>query len=302
MTVFNRRRFLSITAAMMAAGTTMRAGTVSGLTVWRGVALGSGAQIALAHPEADAIIGRARAEIARLEGIFSLYSSGSTLSSLNREGTLTAPPFELLECLSIANAVHGATGGRFDPTIQPLWAAYAEAAVQGVAPQGIEALPVGWEQVRFSEAAITLAPGMAITLNGIAQGYIADRVAAMLRAEGLENVLIDTGEIHAMGDAPARSGWPVQTPDGEVVLRNRAVATSSPRGTVLDAKGVIGHILDPRSRQPAAPIWQSVTISAPSAALADALSTAACLAGTKNEILADLSQFAQARLDSAVLA
>lgn len=302
MTTLNRRRFLSITAAMVAAGTGLRAGSVSGLTVWRGVALGSGAQIALAHPEADAIIGRARGEIARLESIFSLYSSGSSLSKLNREGALAMPPFELLECFSIAGAVHAATKGRFDPTIQPLWAAYAQAAVDGRTPEGLDAIPIGWNQIRFDEAAITLAPGMAITLNGIAQGYIADRVAALLRAEGMENVLIDTGEINAMGDAPARKGWPVETPNGEVALRNRAIATSSPRGTILDAKGEVGHILDPRTRKPAAPLWSSVSISAPTAALADALSTAACLALTNDEILADLKAFPTAKLESVLRA
>lgn len=38
-------------------------------------------------------------------------------------------------------------------------------------------------------------PGMTLTLNGVAQGDVADLVAALLAAEGLEDALIDTGEI-----------------------------------------------------------------------------------------------------------
>lgn len=300
MSKLNRRRFLSISAAMAVAGTAMRAGTVSGLTVWRGVALGSGAQIALAHPDADAIILRARAEIARLEEVFSLYSATSSLSTLNRLGLLQAPPFELLECLGIAGAVHQATKGRFDPTVQPLWAAYAQAATEGRAPVDLAKLAIGWGRVRYDEEAIVLDQGMAMTLNGIAQGYIADRVAVLLRAEGLQDVLINTGEISGLGHAPSGSGWPVATPAGEVMLTNRAIATSSPSGTLLDANGKIGHILDPISRKPAAPIWQSVSISAPSAALADALSTAACLTKVKDEITADLYDFRDVKLESAL--
>lgn len=300
MAKLNRRRFLSISAAMAMAGTGLRAGTVSGLTVWRGVALGAGAQIALSHPDADAILMRARAEIARLEEVFSLYSATSSLSTLNRLGILNAPPFELLECLSIAGAVNHATKGRFDPTVQPLWAAYALAATEGRAPVGLAALPIGWKNLRYDAEAVVLDQGMALTLNGIAQGYIADRLALLLRAEGLQDVLINTGEINGLGHAPSRSGWPVATPAGEVMLTNRAIATSSPGGTLLDASGKIGHILDPISRQPAAQVWQSVSISAPTAALADALSTAACLTKIKDEIVADLYAFPDVKLESAL--
>ena len=73
----------------------------------------------------------AMAEIRRLERIFSLYLPDSALSRLNRDAVLKAPPFELLECLSIAGTVHQTSGGRFDPTVQALWAAHARATVRG---------------------------------------------------------------------------------------------------------------------------------------------------------------------------
>ena len=65
---------------------------------------------------------------------------------------------------------------------------------------------------------------MAITLNGIAQGYITDRLAARLRDMGFEQVLIEAGEIYALSsDTP----WRVGVAGSDRQLADRAVATSS---------------------------------------------------------------------------
>src|SRR5690606_25295461 len=121
-----RRRLMTISAALAVLPAAARAegGTAR---QWTGQALGARASIRLDHPDGAAIAARVMAEIGRLEDILSLYRPGSALSRLNREGRLAAPPFELLECLSLAGAVHRASGGRFDPTVQPLWALWAEA-------------------------------------------------------------------------------------------------------------------------------------------------------------------------------
>jgi FAD:protein FMN transferase len=285
----SRRRFLTISAASAVwAGR----GHAAPVHRWQGVALGARASITLSHPEAARITEAARAEIERLEQIFSLYRGSSALSHLNAAGNLDAPPFELLDCLTMAAAAHRATGGLFDPTVQPLWALYArshsaghppaEAAISEVLSHG------GWADLRYDAASITLRPGMALTLNGIAQGYIADSIARLLRAEGLSDVLIDTGELRALGGHPEGGGWPVTLDSGErpqVGLRDRALASSAPLGTVFDQGGTAGHILDPRTGQPARPIWRLVSVSAESAAMADALSTAMCLM-TRDEIAA----------------
>ncbi|WP_323005663.1 FAD:protein FMN transferase [Pseudorhodobacter sp.] len=296
----SRRRFLTISAAALALPTMARA---TGVYTWTGIALGARATIRLAHPEAEAITTRAAAEIARLEGIFSLFQTQSAVSQLNATATLANPPFELLECLSLAGAVNHATGGLFDPTVQPLWATYAEAA--GARPSKAalaQALAVtGWQGVTLDPAAITLRKGMALTLNGIAQGYIADRIAVMLAAEGLDNILVDTGELRALGGQPGGGAWPVQLAlGGSVALAQRSLATSAPLGTSFDEKGQVGHILDPRTGLPAAAKWQSISVSAGSAALADALSTAACLTSGPEEIADFLAHFPDARLEAAV--
>lgn len=286
MTTLSRRRFLAITAAVAASAGVPAA--ASDLYRWEGVALGARASLTLSHPDAEAIADRARAEIARLERIFSLYLPDSAVARLNRDGQLDAPPFELLECLGLCGAVNAATGGAFDPTVQPLWALYAAHAGTGTPPDRarIDAAlaQVGWRHVAYDAAGIRLGrPGMALTLNGIAQGYIADRVAAMLRAEELSDVLVDTGEMRALGGQPGGGDWPVTLQAGDtrvrdaVALRDMALASSAPMGMVLDAGAGIGHVLDPVTGNAAPARWTLVSVTAPSAAVADGLSTAGCL-------------------------
>ncbi|AXT37175.1 FAD:protein FMN transferase (plasmid) [Phaeobacter sp. LSS9] len=299
----NRRHFLTISAA--AAAFSSLGTAAQPVHVWQGVALGARTTLRLSHPDAEAISARVATEISRLEDIFSLYRPDSALMQLNRTGAVQAPPFELLECLSLAAAVHRSSGGAFDPTVQPLWAAYAKASALGDAPT-VQALQhararMGWQRVEIAEGRIALGQGMALTLNGIAQGYIADRVARFLESEGLSNVLIDTGELRALGSHPDGHAWPVRlTSGGQVPLASRALATSAPLGTTFDEKASRGHILDPRNGTPARNIWREVSISADSAALADALSTAACLLDSRAEIDACVAGFKDAKVEAAL--
>ena len=299
--MLNRRRFLAISAALLAPV----AASAQPLHVETGQALGARVTLRLAHPDAPAIAARAMAEIDRLETIFSLYRPDSALCRLNRQGHLDDPPFDLLECLSLAGAVQAASGGLFDPTVQPLWALHAEAAARGGLPGPADRQATlartGWSHLRLDATRITHGPGRALTLNGIAQGYIADRVAALLAAEGLDDILIDTGELHALGGHPDGGAWPVHLAQGgQVALRSRALATSAPLGTTFDQAGRIGHILDPHNGLPGPAAFRAVSISAPSAALADALSTAACLMKVKDQVAALCDAFPGAKPESVI--
>ena len=309
----SRRRFLTIASAACL-GAPLRAASAY---QWHGQALGAKAQIILEDPDAEAITARALAEIARLEDIFSLYRPASELSRLNAQGYLRAPSFELLGCLSLARRVHRITEGRFDPSVQPLWAALAARyGAGGGADRSSPAddlaeaasVAIGFDRVQIKASELRLGAGQALTLNGIAQGYIADRVALLMRRAGLRDVVVDTGEIVAMGDAPqaiAGGGWPVEIAGAArgLRLRDRAVASSSPLGTVFDHRafggaGTAGHILDPHRAAPAISPVEQVSVSAPSAALADALSTALCLTSSKAQAAALLSEVKEARIES----
>ena len=304
MTMISRRRMLTI----LAAATAFPASAMARAEVhtWQGRALGARATLRLAHPDAAAISARVAAEIDRLEDVFSLFRPESALSRLNRQGSLEAPPFELLQCLSLAGRVHDATEGRFDPTVQPLWRAYADATIAGHAPKDVDlsrarAL-IGWDGVQIAPDWITLRPGMALTLNGIAQGVVADRIADLLVGEGLDNVLIDTGEFRALGSDPNGDAWPVQLASGgRVPLKTRALATSAPQGTTFgEGKSGESHILDPKIGVPVRSRWREISVSARSAGLADALSTAACLYRDQSDIENGLAAFKGTKLEAII--
>ena len=275
---FTRRRFLTISAGFAVAATSARAADV---IRWRGRALGASTSMiltGLSEVQAQPVIRAVERELSRLEDIFSLYRQGSEIARLNATGRLATPSPDMLNVLSLSASLHKASFGAFDPSIQPVWQALATGGDSARAGKA-----VGWQHVRFDTARVHLTrPGMGLTLNGIAQGYITDRVAGLLRARGLDNILIDMGEIAAIGAKPDGRDWQagIARPDGKIVrhvaLRDRALATSAPYGTVLPVKRKQGHIIDPTAIS-ADPKHTLASVSAPSAAVADGLSTACCL-------------------------
>lgn len=289
-----RRRFLRIGAAFAAAAFAPAAFAATPIRRWTGNALGAHASIELVGAGAaiaEATFAAVEKEILRLEALFSLYRADSALSRLNAAGHLDAPEADFLRLLALARSVHQRTGGLFDPTVQPLFAAYAAHYAGGrtdALPEGVLAdrlALVGFDRVTFDEAAVRFSrPGVAMTLNGIAQGYVTDRIADLLKARGFANVLVDIGEIQAIGGGRDGAGWKVGLaagPDSETLaatlrLTDRAVATSMMAGTLLDAAGRVGHILHPQ-KGAVVSAFSAISVVAPDAALADALSTAAVL-------------------------
>ena len=289
----NRRRFLLLSATALAATPARAADTVD----WQGTGFGAAIALRLAGAEpqtARRSLHRVEAEIARIQRIASLHED-SELTRLNRNGRLAGPSAALLDLLAQAGTAHATTGGVFDPTVQPLWRALAT----GGDAQAAQAA-IGWDRVTVTPDEIRLDRGQALTLNGIAQGWAADRIAALLVAEGYGNLLIDLGEIRAQGQRPGGGPWraAIAGPDGaplrETGLADRALATSSPRGTLIGPG--LPHILGPRG-EPAR--WSTVAVSAPCAATADALSTAFCLMTTE-AMIAAIAACPGARLELAV--
>lgn len=186
--------------------------------------MGSAASISLSHPNADDILLRATRELERLENIFSLYRENSTLAQLNRDGVVNTPPFELLECLGLCGTINRASGGLFDPTVQSLWQLYAQSYSQRRAPENAlirkTLSRTGWDKVVINQSQVSFKKqDMAMTLNGIAQGYVADRIAKLLRDDGLNNVLINTGEFAALGAHPEGEDWPVSINTGSEIRK-----------------------------------------------------------------------------------
>lgn len=272
--MLTRRRFLSICAAAASpAGMAGAAG--AGFTRWRGMALGAECSIILRGPAAqtEPALAAARTALRQVEALFNLYDPSSALSRLNTTGQLSDPDAEFLALMDLSAQIHALTGGLFDPSIQPLWQAHARGDDTTAARAR-----VGWSRVTWDRSQITLAPGQALSFNGIAQGFATDLVADTLVAHGLGDLLVDIGEIRGLG-GPWRLG--LSDPDhghlGTRTLHGGAIATSSPRAMQFD--GGHGHIFDPKGQK--VPRWSTVSVEARSAAFADALSTALCLMDLK---------------------
>ena len=299
--MLNRRRFLKIAASCAAAGSLPAAfafaAPVVTPSVWKGVAMGASASMTLVHPDrahARAMIARCVDEIERLEAVFSLYRPDSALSRLNAMGTLENPANELVELLSFSLSMAQASHGAFDPTIQPLMRLYFEhfstpsAAPGGPSAQAIvEARRrVGFADVEVGANRIRLGrPGAAITLNGVAQGFVTDRVADLLLDNGFGDVLIDLGEGRALGHRADGRAWraavadpadPSRTlfdlPLGSARGQRPALATSGGYGTRFGLNPLVHHLLDPQTGR-SANHYASVSVAAPRATLADGLST-----------------------------
>lgn len=295
----SRRRFLSIVAAAAAGGVGWPAKSSSaqqpGQTVKRtGRALGTNVAITAMHADgatAERAIAAAFAELELVESLMSIYRPQSQLIRLNREGVLHDPHPHLLAVLRHAAETSRQTGGAFDVTVQPLWAAYADARQAGTLPtaEALAAarLKVDYRRVRIEDGCVRLlGEGTAITLNGIAQGFAADRVTQTLADHGITHALIDTGEVGALGSRADGEPWTIgiqhpRRPDAYLSLAKlagRHLATSGDYATTFSSDYRHHHLFDPRTGD-SARHFASVSIAAPTGMQADALSTAVFVLG-----------------------
>jgi thiamine biosynthesis lipoprotein len=299
---WSRRRVITVLAGSAAGFLVDPAAVRAGrFWEWRGFAMGADARILLCDPDED----RAReatalavAEIERLEKALSLFRDESEICRLNRAGFLRGPSADLRRALALALAVAEPTDGSFDPTVQALWEAHVDwfAANPGAGLPPERAIAgarasVDWRKLSLAADSITLACGQRITLNGLGQGYVTDRIADLLRGRGFAHVLVDLGEQRALGPRQDGGPWLVRRQGiGEIALYEGGLATSEGAGCVLGAQGAAHHLFDPRTGRSAAD-WRIVTVHHPSAAAADVLSTA-LYAARRAEIETMLTRFA----------
>lgn len=290
-----RRRMIAIAAAGAASAFLAdgRPAMASNAVHWRGSALGAQVSIDIFHPdrrEAERIVRTCLSEVRRLEQQFSLYQIDSAICTLNRSSILVAPEPHMVTLLNASLYFSELTDGAFDPTVQPLWQLYAEhfsskkpdpngppaqKLTEALAKVDRRGLHVNGDRVALVKR------GAAITLNGIAQGYATDRIVDMLRGAGLSTTLVNMGEVRAIGAGPNGAPWRVGLADPDtpgtltetIDLIDRAVATTAGAGFRFDSAGRFTHLFDPRTgRSPA--LYRTVSVIAPTATEADALSTA----------------------------
>ncbi len=221
-----------------------------------------------------------------IENVLSLYRPHSQLCRLNQDGVLERPHPDLVKVLRRAVAWSRLTDGAFDPTVQPLWNFYAKGGLPDSDRLQAPRQLVDWKQVEVDAHRIRLGPGQSVTLNGIAQGYAADRVRDVLRAHGIRYALANTGEFAALSHKPEGENWRIgiqhpRAPEAYVALaalEDRFLATSGDYETKFSEDFSAHHIFDPATgRSPTT--LSSVTVIATTGLEADALSTAIFVLG-----------------------
>lgn len=238
----------------------------------------------------------------RLEDQLTVYRDQSELIDINQRAATEAVVVEsrLFQLLKLCGSIHTQTSGAFDPTSGPLSRVWGFHQREGRTPSELqrdEALArVGWHQVQLSHEQRTIAfesPGVEINVNSIGKGYALDRAAEVLDEYGTADSLMHGGRstLLARGDNPLLDdgGWQAGIRDplrpevrlAEFTLRDEALSTSGSGTQFFEHQGRrFGHLIDPRTGWPAEGLY-SATVIAPTAAEADALSTAAYILGVE---------------------
>jgi len=265
------------------------------------VTMGSALQVTLwtaDDPGATAAFDAVFAEFDRLDRLLSVWKEGSDVLRLNqaagREPVPVSP--ETIEVLTVARQVSEWTGGKFDVTfgaLSGLWkfdqdqddTIPSKAAVAARLPE-VDYTALDVDAARST--AFLRRAGMRAHLGGIGKGYAIDRAAALLRARGFRDFMIQSGGDLLVsgqrGDRPWRLGirdprGPADRSFATLDLTNGTFSTSGDyeRFFMKDGRRY-HHILDPDLGEPARGC-RSVTIVADTAVLADALSTGVFVLG-----------------------
>lgn len=185
------------------------------------------------------------------------------------------------------------SGGDVDPTIGIAMAslgydrdlALVETEVDGAALPVVVRRAPGWHQIRLHGEEVTIPAGVRLDLGAVGKAFAADLCATLVHTSCETDVLVSLGgDIATAGDGP---DWNVLVSDGPDepsctvrLAAGTAMATSSTisrrwrRGVRL-----LHHVLDPRTCQPADPVWRTVSVAAPSCVDANTESTAALVRG-----------------------
>jgi len=235
-------------------------------------------------------------EIARLDEVLSGWNPESEVSRLNATAGRgpQAVSADLARVTEESTALCKATGGAFDPSVEPLlraWGFFTESPDLPAPEIARDAAShVGCDRVRVlrEQPSIALADGAALDFGGIGKGYAVDRALAILRERGVTRAKLDFGSSSIGYVGSVAGGWPVvvadpRDRDNPLVsfrITEGVVSTSSQRERSFERDGHrYGHIFDPRLGRPVESSLLSVTVVAPQGSTSDALSTALFVMG-----------------------
>jgi FAD:protein FMN transferase len=262
-------------------------------------AMGTQIELLLDARSAGGLFEAGEREFHRLEAVLSRFRPDSELSRLNGERALHVGP-ELAELVPLALAARWSTGGRFDPTVHDALVAAGYdrtfelvAAGRGGSGSATVAPPRCGGRVEVDGTLVALEEGFSLDLGGIAKGWAADRVLAMLSSAG--PALVDAG-----GDVVGGGrAWPVgvETSWGTITLelQDGALATSGRDRRVWrrNGRGDAHHVIDPATGEPAEGDLLTVTAAARTATEAEVRAKSLFLSGSAADAAAEADEEGQ---------
>lgn len=240
---------------------------------------------------------------------FSTYRPDSLVSQFNNlsvnQKLKTSSRF--IEMLEFSQDFYEKTEGAFDPTLRPvikLWGFGGEKSKTTPSDKALKEAraKVGFPAVKWSKETFEVwktKPGLELDTNAFTPGWAADLIGKLLEAHGIQNYMVDiSGEIIIRGEKSQGKKWVVgierPSPDYAqgvqiaLKIQDEAIATSGNYRQFYDDKGERrSHIIDPRTGRSVKHQITSASVIAPSAAAADAWSTAMMVLGEKGIKLAE---------------
>jgi len=246
----------------------------------------------------EAAIDAGMAELRRLDAMLSLYQDGSEVAKVNRaagERPVKVSP-EMIEIVERAAEVSRLSDGVFDVTIGPLVVLWQMRLKEGKVPTDAEIgrvrKLVDYRNIVVDRKASTLflrKKGMILDFGGM-KGYLADRVADLIRKRGIRDAVIAVaGDIWVLGRREDGSPWRigVQHPREKdrtltvLELRDKYICTSGDyERFVIQGKKRYHHIIDPRTGRPSQGVI-SVTLIGNRGALIDPLAKVPFILGAE---------------------
>lgn len=242
-------------------------------------------------PEADRYIDMAVAETSRLENLISDWIPTTPISEVNRNAGIKAVkvPQEVFDLVQRANRISELTSGAFDisyASMDKIWKFDGSMTQMPTAEEVKSSVArVGYQNILLDSKNNTIFlknKGMKLGLGGIGQGFIADKIKAMLIEKGVVAGIVNiSGDINTWGKQLDGNQWKVGIKNplnkdkifATFPLEDSAVETSGSYEKYVTFNGKrYSHIIDTRTGYPASGII-SVSVFAKSTELADALAT-----------------------------
>ena len=249
--------------------------------------------------EANVYINMAVGEVRRIENEISDWIPTTPISEVSRNAGIkpVKVPLEVFELVERAIKVSEITSGAFDisyASMDRIWkfdGSMKEMPTPEAIKKSVE--KIGYKNIILDKNEHTIflkMEGMKLGLGGIGQGYIADKIYALLLSKGCNSGLVNvSGDIFAWGKQPDGNPWTVGIVNpmnknkifATFPLENSAVETSGSyeKFVIFDGKRY-SHIIDPRTGYPAMGVV-SVSVFAKQTEIADALATGIFVLGVE---------------------